>query len=182
MLSILLRARGWPAQYPQAQFCFWLRDQGLLETVRDAVEAAGKAWLSELNNLYVSPVITGALMEADPDFASDLRAARQVLIHQFPQLATDISTEQFIESARMALTDDETLPLNRAGPGRGPAVHQRGPGPSAAITEVAEAVQTRFDSRVMLVGAGQSALSADTSALMWLRDRFRISVELSDST
>ena len=52
---------------------------------------------------------------------------------------------------------------------------------SAAITEVAEAVQTRFDGRVMLVGAGQSALSADMHALMWLRDRFRIAVELSDS-
>ena len=60
VLSILLRARGWPAQYPQAEFCFWLRDQGILESVRGAVEAAGKTWLSELNNLYVSPVIAGA--------------------------------------------------------------------------------------------------------------------------
>ena len=181
VLSILLRARGWPAQYPQAQFCFWLREQGLLETVRDAVEATGKAWLSELNNLYVSPVIAGALMEADPDLATDLKAARQVLIHQFPQLATDISTEQFIESARMALTDDETLPLTVLVLDEVQQYINEVQDRSAAITEVAEAVQTRFDSRVMLVGAGQSALSADTSALMWLRDRFRISVELSDS-
>ena len=33
----------------------------------------------------------------------------------------------------------------------------------------------------MLVGAGQSALSAGTPALLWLRDRFRIAVELTDA-
>ena len=55
--AILLRARGLPALYPLARFCFWLREQGLLEGVRRAaVEAAGKDWLRELNNLYVSPV------------------------------------------------------------------------------------------------------------------------------
>ncbi len=181
VLSILLRARGWPAQYPQAQFCFWLRDEGLLETVRSAVEATGKAWLRELNNLYVSPVIAGALIEADPGFASDLKAARQVLIHQFPQLTTDISTEQFINSARKALADDGTLPLTVLVLDEVQQYINEVQDRSAAITEVAEAVQTEFDSRVMLVGAGQSALSAGTPALMWLRDRFRITVELSDS-
>ena len=181
VLSILLRARGWPAQYSQAQFCFWLRDQGLLETVRGAVEAAGKTWLSELNNLYVSPVIAGALMNADSGFAADSKAARQVLIRQFPQLATDISTEQFIESARKALTDDETLPLTVLVLDEVQQYINEVQDRSAAITEVAEAVQTRFEGRVMLVGAGQSALSADTHALMWLRDRFRIAVELTDS-
>ena len=181
VLSILLRARGWPAQYPQARFCFWLREQGLLETVRGAVEAAGKAWHSELNNLYVSPVIAGALIEADPSFAADPRAARQLLIQQFPQLATDISTDEFVESARMALTDDGTLPLTVLVLDEVQQYINEAQDRSATITEVAEAVQTQFDSRVMLVGAGQSALSAGTPALMWLRDRFRIAVELSDS-
>lgn len=181
VLSILLRARGWPAQYPQARFCFWLREQGLLETVRGAVEAAGKAWHSELNNLYVSPVIAGALIEADPSFAADLQTARQVLIHQFPQLATDISTEEFVESASKALADDGTLPLTVLVLDEVQQYINEAQDRSAAITEVAEAVQTRFDSRIMLVGAGQSALSAGTPALMWLRDRFRITVELSDS-
>ena len=181
VLSILLRARGWPPQYPQAQFCFWLRGQGLLKTVRGTVEASGKAWLSELNNLYVSPVIAGALIEADPNFAADLKAARQVLIHQFPQLTTDISTEQFIESARNALTDDGTLPLTVLVLDEVQQYINEVQDRSATITEVSEAVQTQFDSRVMLVGAGQSALSGGTSALMWLRDRFPITVELSDS-
>ena len=181
VLSILLRARGWPAQYPQARFCFWLRDQGLLETVRAAVEATGKAWLSELNNLYVSPVIAGALIAADPSFAADVRSARQVLIQQFPQLTTDISTEQFIDSAGKALADGGGLPLTVLVLDEVQQYINEAQDRSAAITEVAEAVQTQFHSRVMLVAAGQSALSAGTPALMWLRDRFRIAVELSDS-
>ena len=216
VLSILLRARGLPAQYPQARFCFWLREQGLLDGVRAAVEAAGKDWLRELNNLYVSPVIAGALIAADAGFAADVKAARQLLAQQFPPLRTDISTEQFIEAARAALaTPANHRPAAPPGAGSAPTGSRRFPRKtappgdadggtgelphtvlvldevqqyvneaqdrSAALTEVAEAVQTQFDSRVMLVGAGQSALSAGVPALTWLRDRFRIAVELTDA-
>ena len=38
VLSILLRARGLPSGIPQARFTFWLRDEGILDQVRDAVE------------------------------------------------------------------------------------------------------------------------------------------------
>ena len=235
VLSILLRACGWPAQYPQARFCFWLRGRGLLDGVRAAVEGEGRDWLSELHNLYVSPVIAKALIAADASFAADVRSARQLLTQQFPPLRTDISTDEFIEAARQALSANgrrptapeaqpappasaasahaDAAPAGRrptAAPGAQPAPSAPAPfrgadagngelphtvlvldevqqyineaqDRSAALTEVAEAVQTQFDSRVMLVGAGQSALSAGTPALLWLRDRFRIAVELTDA-
>ena len=85
-----------------------------------------------------------------------------MLITQFPQLTTDISTEQFIDSAKMALADDGTLPLTVLVLDEVQQYINEVQDRSAAITEVAEAVQTEFDSRVMLVGAGQSALSAPT--------------------
>ena len=209
VLSILLRACGWPAQYPEARFCFWLRERGLLDRVRAAVEAAGKNWLRELHNLYVSPVIANALIAADASFAADVRSARQLLTRQFPPLRTDISTDEFIEAARQALsapagrrltappgaqpTLPESAPFHGADSGNGELPHtvlvldevqqyiNEAQDRSAALTEVAEAVQTQLDSRVMLVGAGQSALSAGTPALLWLRDRFRIAVELTDA-
>ena len=181
VLQILLRAGGWPTQYPQATFCFWLRGQGLLDGVRGAVEAAGKVWLKELNNLYVSPVIAEALIAAHASFASDVRDARQLLIKQFPPLATDISTEQFIAAARLTLSDDGELPHTILVLDEVQQYISETQDRSSALTEVAEAVQTQFDSRVMLVGAGQSALSAGTPALMWLRDRFRIAIELTDA-
>ena len=181
ILSIILGARSLPTQYPQAMFCFWLRDQGTLESVRTVVEQAGKDWLKELNNLYVSPVIAKALIQVDPSFASDVRAARQVLISQFPVLSTDISTSQFIEAARKALTEDDKLPLTIIVLDEVQQYINEAADRASSITEVAEAMQTQFNSRIMLVGAGQSALSAGTPALMWLRDRFRITVELTDS-
>ena len=176
ILSIILGARSLPTQYPQAMFCFWLRDQGTLESVRTVVEQAGKDWLKELNNLYVSPVIAKALIQVDPSFASDVRAARQVLISQFPLLSTDISTSQFIEAARKALTEDDKLPLTIIVLDEVQQYINEAADRASSITEVAEAMQTQFNSRIMLVGAGQSALSAGTPALMWLRDRFRITV------
>ena len=181
VLSILLRGCGWPAQYPQARFCFWLRGRGLLDGVRAAVEAAGKDWLGELHNLYVSPVIAKALMAADASFAADVRSARQLLTQQFPPLRTDISTDEFIEAARLALSLNGELPHTILVLDEVQQYINEAQDRSAALTEVAEAVQTQFDSRVMLVGAGQSALSAGTPALLWLRDRFRIAVELTDA-
>ena len=184
VLAVVLRARGWPEQYPQARFCFWLRGRGLLGRVRAAVEAAGRPWLRELNNLYVSPVIAEALLDADPAFAPDAGAARYVLVQQFPRLATDLTTEQFVEAVRAALDDggeSGELPLTVLVLDEVQQYVNEAQDRSAAVTELAEAVQTRFDSRVLLVGAGQSALSAGTPALLWLRDRFRISVELTDA-
>ncbi len=181
VLSVLLRACGWPAQYPQAMFCFWLRERDLLETVRAATVAAGRDWLRELNNLYVSPVLARVLIQADPDFAADEKAARQVLIQQFPQLATDISTAQFVGAARKALSPDSVLPLTVLVLDEVQQYINEVADRASAIVEVAEALQTQLDSRVLLVGAGQSALSAGTHALMWLRDRFRIAVELTDA-
>lgn len=181
VLSVLLRACGWPDQYPQLMFCFWLREQRLLDTVRASVETAGKNWLKELNNLYVSPVIARALIQAHPDFAADEKAARQVLVRQFAQLTTDITTPQFIEAARKALSPDGDLPLTILLLDEVQQYINEAADRATAITEAAEAIQTQFDSRVMLVCAGQSALSAGTHALMWLRDRFRITVELTDA-
>src|SRR3990172_438252 len=69
ILAVLLRGVGLPDQYPQAQFCLWLRDQGWFDKVKSAVESAGKQWTSELNNLYVSGHIARALIACDPNFA-----------------------------------------------------------------------------------------------------------------
>lgn len=182
VLSIILRAGGWPTQYPQAMFCFWLRREGWLEDVRAHVEAAGKEWLRELNNLHVSPLIAQAVLEAHPAFAADEKEVRRAIIQQFPQLSTDIATKDFIEAAKLALADDGgQLPLTIVVLDEVQQYINESSDRAATITEVAEALYSQFDSRVMLVGAGQSALSAGTPALMWLRDRFRIQIELTDA-
>ena len=181
VLSILLRACGFPEQYPQARFCFWLRDNGLLGGVREAVEAEGRGWDGELNNLYVSPIIAKALIAADPTFAADVKAARQLLFNQFPQPKADITTDEFITAAKQALAPGGELPLTILVLDEVQQYINEAQDRSATITELAEAVQTRFESRMLLVASGQSALSAGTKALQWLSDRFRIAVQLTDA-
>ena len=181
VLSILLRACGFPEQYPQARFCFWLRDNGLLDRVRGEVEAAGKTWESELHNLYVSPFIAKALINADPTFAADVKTARPLLFNQFPAPKADITTDEFVTAARQALAPDGELPLTILVLDEVQQYINEAQDRSATITELAEAVQTRFESRMLLVASGQSALSAGTKALQWLSDRFRIAVQLTDA-
>ena len=182
ILEVVLQARGWPADYAQARFCFWLREQGLLASVQHHVEEAGKEWRRELANLYVSPLIAGALLKAYPEFAADAKAARQLLAKQFPRPASDIRTPEFVDVAKEALADDDgrlpltILVLDEVQQYIGDASDR-----SATVTEVAEAIQTQFESRVLLVAAGQSALSAGTKSLRWLSDRFRVSVQLTDA-
>ena len=103
ILAVLLRGVGLPDQYPQTQFCLWLHDQGWFDKVKRAVEAAGKQWTSELNNLYVSSHIARALIACDANFASDEKDARNTLKTQFPPRNTDITTEEFLSAIKRVL-------------------------------------------------------------------------------
>lgn len=182
VLSILLRAHSLPEQYPQARFCFWLQDEGLLERVRGSVEATGRSWAGELNNLYVSPVIAGAVMEAHPTFATDVRGARRLLIAQFPQPKADISTAEFNEAARRALAPaDGEIPPTILVLDEVQQYINEASDRAQVVTELAEALQSQFKSRVLLVASGQSALAGGNPALQWLRDRFRVTVQLADA-
>lgn len=182
VLSILLRSCGLPEQYPQARFCFWLRDEGLLERIRTSVEAQGRTWEHELNNLYVSPVIAKAVMEANPGFAADLKGARQLLIGQFPQPRADISDRQFVDAARQALAPSGgPIPLTIVVLDEVQQYINEDSDRAQIVTDLAEALQTQFDSRVLLVASGQSALAGGNAALHWLKDRFRTTVQLADA-
>lgn len=183
ILAILLRAVGLPEQFPQARFCLWLYSQGQYEKVNAAVEAAGKTFERELNNLYVSGPIARAVMAADKNFASSESEAKQLFRAQFSPQATDITTEQFLLVAKEALklkTKDGRLPctlliLDEAQQYIGDS-QQR----ASLLTEVTEAVSKQLDSHVKVVAAGQSALT-EIQLLTYLLDRFTIRVPLSDA-
>jgi len=183
ILSILLRAVGLPEQYPQARFCLWLHSQGQFDKVKAAIEGSGKTFERELNNLYVSGPIARAVMANDANFATSEAEARQLLKAQFPPQATDITTEQFLLVAKEALklkAKDGRLPctlliLDEAQQYIGDS-QQR----ASLLTEVTEAVSKQLDGHVMVVAAGQSALT-EIQLLTYLLDRFTIRVPLSDA-
>lgn len=183
ILAILLRAVGLPEQYPQARFCLWLHSQGQFDQVKAAVEAAGRSFDRELNNLYVSGPIARAVMAGDANFATNEAEAKQLLKAQFPPQTTDITTEQFLSVVKDVLRlkgKDGRLPctlliLDEAQQYIGDS-QQR----ASLLTEVTEAASKQLDSHVMVVAAGQSALT-EIQLLTYLLDRFTIRVPLSDA-
>jgi hypothetical protein len=183
VLAILFRAVDLPDQYPLAQFHLWLEEQGFLATVKGAVEAAGKPWQKELGDLYVSPIIREALLKCDPNFASSKAQVGETLRKQFPPRTADLTSTEFLSTFQRV--------LRRAGKGGklpctvfildevqqyiGTSVDR-----SVTITEIAEVLSKQVDSQVMLVGAGQSALTGQ-ELLAKMLDRFLIRVQLSDT-
>lgn len=183
ILGILLRAVGLLEQYPQARFCLWLHSVGLFDQVKARIEADGLIFDRELNNLYVSDSIVRALIEAKPGFAKNEADARQLLRTQFPLALNDITTDSFLRTAKEALAivgRDNRLPctilvLDEMQQYIGDSNER-----SVLVTEVVEAVSKQLNSHVMVIGAGQSALT-DVPLLHKLMDRFTIGVPLSDA-
>ena len=183
VLGVLLAATGLPKSYPQARFCLWLHANGHYDDVRRAVEGAGKDFDRELNNLYVSPVISLAITNLIPGFANSEAEAKQLIKANFPPQTTDITTEYFLSVAKEALLrvgkngrmPCTILVLDEVQQYIGQSMDR-----SVLITEVAEAVSKQMDSQVMIVAAGQSALT-DMPLLQKLMDRFTIRIPLSDA-
>ncbi|NCB72892.1 MAG: BREX system P-loop protein BrxC, partial [Clostridia bacterium] len=50
LLQIAFRSVNLPEQYPIARFVMWMRDQGILDSVRQLVEADGCTWENELDS------------------------------------------------------------------------------------------------------------------------------------
>jgi hypothetical protein len=180
VLSIVLASKGLPEALPQAQFCMWLRKNRIFDRVKAAVEAAGRDFLGELHDLYVSPILSKAVLDADPDFASDLKQARATLQTQFP-VVDDISTNEFIRLVREVLAVNGQLPCTVIVLDEIQLFIGNDPGRSTDVQEVAEALCKQLDSRVLLIGAGQTALAGNMPLLQRLTGRFTIPVELSDS-
>src|SRR3990172_1661836 len=180
VLSIVLCSKGLPEALPQALFCKWLKKNGIFGHVKAAVEAAGKDFLNELHDLYVSPILAKAVLDADPDFAADLKQARAALRTQFP-VVDDISTNEFIRLIREVLSVDGQIPCTVIVLDEIQLFIGNDPGRSTDVQEVAEALCKQLDSRVLLIGAGQTALAGNVPLLQRLTGRFTIPVELSDS-
>jgi len=77
ILSVLLKGVGLPELYPQARFCLWLKSNGHYDQVRANLQAAGRDFDRELNNLYVSGPLMRAILACDPGFAACLPFERR---------------------------------------------------------------------------------------------------------
>jgi hypothetical protein len=182
VLEIILVATGWPRQYPQATFCFWLREQNILDQVREAVEAGGKRWHDELDNMLVSPLVGQAVADALPSNFSTASDALKALQSQFPLPRTDITSAEFKRAVHEAVRQGNQIPPTLLILDEVQQYINESSDRARTIVEITETLQKEFDARVMVIAAGQSALTAGTAALQWLTDRFEIKRALTDAS
>ena len=183
-LSVLFESAGLPTQYEHARFTIWASENGYLDGVRSALEADGRTLDKEIHDLYVSPVIAKALLEADPTLADSVKGVRDLLKTQFPPTTRDVSDNEMFDIM------DEVLRLQSTTVGRLPLTlvvldeMQQYIGDdnekALAVQNIVQGCSARFESSVLFVATGQSSLTA-TPTLQKLIDRFPLPVELSDN-
>lgn len=182
LLKILFMAAGLPSHYGQARLVIWLKQQGMYEAVREHVETSGKSLTSELKNLYVAKTLPEAVLAVQPDLANDAAGVRGLFKAQFPE-KLDIDEAEMLQTAR------DVLELQSTAPGQLPLTlvvldemqmylgedNDR----TSAMDAMVQALQGEFEGRLAVAAAGQSAMGG-TPTLMKLKDRFTVSVQLSD--
>lgn len=183
-LSILFESAGLPEQYHLARFLLWLRENDYLDSIEAHVQEAGKSLDKEINHLYVSPVIASGLLQVDPSLGKSVEDVRDLLKVEFPPNSKDITDDQMFQTMEEILalmsTDDGKLPLTLVVLDEMQQYIGEDNEKALAVQNIVEGCSSRFGSRVLVVAAGQSALT-ETATLSKLTDRFSLQVHLSDS-
>jgi hypothetical protein len=179
VLGMIFRSKGLPEKFAQAKFCLYLKNNGFYDKVKAAVESKGKDFFRELNDLYVSPILHDALVEVDSGFG-DRKSARATIKTEFVQ-PNDVSTKEFIETIREVISVNGQLPCTIIVLDEVQVYIGEEQDRARDVVEVAEALSKQLDCRIVVIGAGQNALSAQAPHFQWLKDRFTIPVELSDT-
>ncbi len=183
ILGVVFRSAGLPERSPLARFELWLRKNRYYDAVRAGVEAAGREFRRELRELYVSPLLARALLEAYPGLAGSEAETHELLRTNFPSVE-DISDDELVNAI------EDVLDYKSETPGRRPytlilldEVQQYVGGNTRAAEQLQfaeEACSTRFGSQLLFVGTGQSALQS-TPQLARLEGRFTVRIELADT-
>lgn len=187
LLGIIFKSAALPEQYHLARFVMWLKSEGVLEQVKDFVEAKAKAkegvdaWTKELKNLHVSPILHDAVLQAIPGIGSDIKEVREMLRAQY-KIVDDVTNDEMVSAIVDAITKDGELPLTLVVLDE---VQQYIGDNVQRAFDVQEVVETcsgasALKSKVLFVATGQSALTGMTN-LQRLMGRFQVPVQLEDT-
>lgn len=182
-LSVLFESAGLPEEYARARFIIWARENGYLDAIQAAVEAEGRTLDKEIHDLYVSPLIAKALLEVDPTLGDSVKDVRDLLKTQFPPTTKDITDDELFDVMddvlRLQSTTAGKLPLTLVVLDEMQQYIGDDNDKALAVQNIVEGCSSRFQSQVVFVATGQSALTA-TPTLQKLTDRFALQVALSN--
>ncbi|CDO89414.1 hypothetical protein AWC29_12840 [Mycobacterium triplex] len=182
-LGVVFGAAGLPQQYSPARLALWMHQEGLYGNVRATIEANGKEFEHELRNLYVSPVLAQALIEAGASFGENPAAVSTALQNQFPlvdDVTNDETLDTFEEVLRLQSDAGGKLPLTLVILDEMQQYIEDDNVKALQVQDLVEGCSSRFNSQVLVVATGQAALTANPT-LQKLIDRFPVPVALSDT-
>ncbi len=184
LLKLVLAAAGLPTQFGSARFTMWLQEEGLWDQFLKALRDRGKDEGEVSRHLIASPAIREALLEVMPGWASDEAEAGKAIREQFQ--VRDLSDDELMDTIRQALE----LVARRSEYGAKAKMpltlividemQQYLSDDVQLLLEMENAIERltkRFESRVLIVAAGQSALTANET-LARFQDRFTVQVQL----
>ncbi len=184
LLKLILSAAGLPTQFGPARFTMWLQGEGVWDRFLEKLNARGKDREEVARNLFVSPAIREALLEVMPRWASSEAEAGKAISAQFQ--VRDLADDQLMGTIREVLE----LVAHRSEYG----VKAKMPLTLIVIDEMQqylsddvqlllemenaiERLTKQFESRVLVIAAGQSALTANET-LARFQGRFTVPVQL----
>ncbi len=181
-IQLLLNNLGLPPQYHHFKFVYWAMGEGIYENLKALVEAAGRDFRKEVENLFVSTVLAKAVLELLPEMAENEMKLKELFKAQFPRVES-IGRVDFVKTIR-----DQILPLSFGD--KIPCTIivldevQQFVGQDTVLADdvqfLAEDLCSRFDGKFLLVGTGQNALT-DTPILQKLMARFRVPIQLTNT-
>ncbi|MBC7748681.1 MAG: BREX system P-loop protein BrxC, partial [Methylotenera sp.] len=181
-LQLFLNKLGLPSQYHFFKFIYWLKQEGIHDELKALVEAQGKDFKKEYENLFVSSTIAKALLELKPEFAENEAKVRENFKATFVRQET-ISREQFISTIKteiLPLFYGNKIPLTIIVLDEVQQFIGGDGDKSIDVQELAQDLSSNFEGKFLLIGTGQNALT-DTAMLQKLMARFTVPVNFSDT-
>lgn len=177
-LQLLFRAVGLPENLSAARFTLWLQERALYVKVSAHLKDQNLDPAKELRNFFVSNPLAEALLAADSGYKTT-HNAQAAIRAQFP-ITYAPTIEDTLNIIRQVFSGDNGFPcvllvVDEIQQFIGDRIQR-----AMDIQEIAEHCSTRLDSRLLLVGTGQSALTG-TASLSRLQARFTVKVPLSDT-
>ena len=182
-LRVVFDAAGLPQQYAPARLALWMHQENLHDPVRAAIEANGKDFAHELRNMYVSPALAQALIDAGASFGDSPAAVSAALQNQFP-LVEDVSNDEalntFEEVLQLQTNTNCKLPLTLIVLDEMQQYIEDDNVKALQVQDLVEGMLIPFQQPGPRGCHGQAALAANPT-LQKLIDRFPVPVALSDT-
>ena len=181
-LQLILNALGLPSQFHHFKFVYWAKQEGIYDDLKDIIEAHGKDFRKEYENMFVSTILAKAVLQLKPDFAENEAHVKENFKANFKRQES-ISREQFIDTLKtevLPMFFGDKIPCTIIVLDEVQQFIGQDGNKTIDIQNLAQDVCSNFDGKFLLVGTGQNAL-AETPQLQPLQDRFSVKVLLSDT-